>query len=116
NGKRLQKTNNPMGKLETFRRPSVENFQRRLTQHERQEAMFKVATLLKVDGILFISLRHGPIPANRRMFQVSAKETVQLAEREGLTNTLNVEVQSTQLINRQVGVTWSWHAFSKSET
>lgn len=87
-----------------------------LAQHDRQEAMFKVATLLKADGVLLISLRHGPVPANRRMFRVSAKETIQLAEQEGLSNTLNVEVQSTQLINRQAGVTWSWHAFSKCET
>lgn len=30
-GKKLQKLNNPTRELETFRRPLVENFQRRLT-------------------------------------------------------------------------------------
>lgn len=32
-----------------------------------------------------MSLRHGPIPAGRRMFAVSAAETVTLAERFGLS-------------------------------
>ena len=84
-----------------------------LALHERQEAMPNVAALLKADGVLLMSLRHGPAPANRRMFRVSAEETVQLAEREGRRNTLNLEVQSVQPINRQADVTWSWLAFSK---
>lgn len=85
-----------------------------LAQQERQKAMPNVAALLKANGVLLMSLRHGPVPENRRMFQVSADETILLAEREGLRNTLNIEVQSAQLINRQAGVTWSWLAFRKS--
>jgi len=84
-----------------------------LTQQERQKAMPNVAALLKADGVMLMSLRHGPVPKNRRMFQVSAYETILLAEREGLSNILNIEVQSAQLINRQTGVTWSWLAFRK---
>lgn len=85
-----------------------------LAQQERQKAMPNVAALLKADGVLLMSLRHVPVPANRRMLQVSAEETILLAEREGLRNTLNIEVQSAQLINRQASVTGSWLAFSKS--
>lgn len=84
-----------------------------LAQQERHKAMPNVAALLKADGVLLMSLRHGSVPENRRMFQVSAYETILLAEREGLSNILNIEVQSAQLINRQAGVTWSWLAFRK---
>jgi hypothetical protein len=31
-----------------------------------------------------LSLRHGPVPAGRRMFEVSAQETRDLAEHHGL--------------------------------
>jgi len=84
-----------------------------LAQQERHKAMPNVAALLKGDGVLLMSLRHGPVPENRRMFQVSVDETILLAEQEGLSNILNIEVQSAQLINRQAGVTWSWLAFRK---
>ncbi len=85
-----------------------------LAQQERQKAMPNVAALLKADGVLLMSLRHGPVPENRRMFQVSAEETILLAEQEGLRNTITIEVQSAQLVNRQAGVTWSWLSFIKS--
>ena len=86
-----------------------------LARGERQKAMPNVAALLKANGVLLMSLRHGPVPENRRMFQVSADETILLAEREGLRNVLNLNVQSAQPINRQAGVTWSWLAFSKRD-
>jgi SAM-dependent methyltransferase len=83
-----------------------------LNQREHQEAMPNVAAMLRSDGVLLMSLRHGPAPANRRVFPVSAEATIQLAEREGLRSILNVEVGSILPINRQAGVTWTWLAFS----
>ena len=51
---------------------------------ERRRAMTSVASLLAPGGVMSLSLRHGPVPAGRRMFEVSAAETRALAERQGL--------------------------------
>jgi SAM-dependent methyltransferase len=52
---------------------------------ERKTAMGAIASLLRVGGIVVMSLRHGPIPDGRRMFDVSADETVALGEHAGLS-------------------------------
>ena len=52
---------------------------------ERKTAMCGIASLLRVGGIVVMSLRHGPIPDGRRMFDVSADETVALGEHAGLS-------------------------------
>ena len=46
--------------------------------------MQTVDTLLSPGGLVVISLRHGPVPAERRMFDVSAQETVALGAQRGL--------------------------------
>lgn len=51
---------------------------------ERAAMMPTVAPLVRPGGALMISLRHGPIPEGRRMFDVSPEESVELAERCGL--------------------------------
>jgi SAM-dependent methyltransferase len=51
---------------------------------ERVSAMERVAGLLRPAGLLFLTLRHGPVPAGRRMFDVGAEETVELASGHGL--------------------------------
>jgi len=78
-----------------------------LDREQREEAMPKVVALLRPGGRLVISLRHGPIPMNRRMFEVTAEETMDLAERRGLSVLRSVRTESAQLHNRQAGVTWS---------
>lgn len=55
-----------------------------LDERERVEGMRRVAELTAPGGCVAVSLRHGPSPAGRRMFDVSAAETVALAERFGL--------------------------------
>jgi 2-polyprenyl-3-methyl-5-hydroxy-6-metoxy-1,4-benzoquinol methylase len=52
---------------------------------QRERAMARVARLVRPGGLMALSLRHGPVPAGRRMFDVSAEETLALAERHGLT-------------------------------
>lgn len=42
---------------------------------EREEAMAAVAELVGEGGRVSLSLRHGPVPEGRRMFDVSAGET-----------------------------------------
>ncbi len=50
-----------------------------LDEAQRRRAMGRVATLIEPDGVMTLSLRHGPIPAGRRMFDVTSTETRALA-------------------------------------
>jgi SAM-dependent methyltransferase len=55
-----------------------------LDADQRERAMERVAGLLRPGGLMTLLLRHGPVPAGRRMFEVSASETRALAARHGL--------------------------------
>lgn len=55
-----------------------------LDEQQRRQAMPHVASLVSDGGVLMMSLRHGPVPPGRRMFDVSPKETVQLAGKQNL--------------------------------
>jgi protein-L-isoaspartate O-methyltransferase len=83
-----------------------------LDELERQQAMPKVASLLRRGGVLIMALRHGPSSPRRRMFEVSAAETIRLAHAHGLRSILHVRTASAQPVNRQAGVTWSRLAFA----
>lgn len=78
-----------------------------LDEAERREGMPRLASLLAPGGVLMLSLRHGPVPAGRRMFAVSPQETVELASRSGLQAVLNVPSESIQPRNIAAGVTWT---------
>jgi hypothetical protein len=67
--------------------------------------------LVAPGGVFILSLRHGPVPAGRRMFDVSADETIKLAAREGmgvLVNTVSGSVQASQ-----PDVSWTRLAFRR---
>jgi SAM-dependent methyltransferase len=49
-----------------------------------ERAMAGIAGLLQPGGLVTLLLRHGPVPAGRRMFEVSAAETRALADHHGL--------------------------------
>ncbi|RKF33416.1 bifunctional 2-polyprenyl-6-hydroxyphenol methylase/3-demethylubiquinol 3-O-methyltransferase UbiG [Paraburkholderia fungorum] len=55
-----------------------------LDEIERQTAMSALAELVSAGGLIVMSLRHGPVPAGRRMFDVSAHETIALGVQAGL--------------------------------
>ncbi len=80
---------------------------------ERQQAMPNVASLIEDGGVLMMSLRHGPAPLTRRMFDVSAEETIQLARANSLQCVLNITTKSLQAANQSAGVIWSRLAFSQ---
>lgn len=80
---------------------------------ERRRAMPKVAALLAEDGVMVLSLRHGPVPPGRRMFAVSAEETIALADAEGLRTVLSEHRAAVQEHNRLAGVTWTILAFEQ---
>lgn len=55
-----------------------------LDEAERKAAMGTIAELLAEGGLVSMSLRHGPVPQGRRMFDVSADETIELGAQFGL--------------------------------
>jgi SAM-dependent methyltransferase len=86
-----------------------------LDERERRHAMPRVASLMREGGVLIIVLRHGPFPPGRRMFDVSAQETIELAHSQGLEPILNVRTESIGAVNRQAGVQWSRLAFRRTD-
>jgi hypothetical protein len=66
-----------------------------------------VAALVARPGRAIMTLRHGPVPPGRRMFEVTPDETIALAEQAGLQVTLNVERPSAQAQNLAAGVGWT---------
>lgn len=55
-----------------------------LERQEREIAMRVISELLRQNGRIIMTLRHGPVPDGRKMFDVSAQETVELAGQSGL--------------------------------
>jgi SAM-dependent methyltransferase len=84
-----------------------------LDERQRRAAMPKVASLVQQGGLLSLTLRHGPVPPGRRMFEVTAQETEQLASLEGLSLLFKQDGQGDGL--RRNGVSWTRLAFSKTE-
>jgi len=85
-----------------------------LDADERRAAMANVAALVAPLGLLVMTLRHGPVPSGRIMFDVSAAETIALAEAHGLRLVLDVHAQASQAANRDAGVSWTQLAFRRS--
>ncbi|MCC4318668.1 class I SAM-dependent methyltransferase [Streptomyces malaysiensis] len=75
-----------------------------LDEQERSEGMRRLAELVSPGGRVAMSLRHGPVPAGRRMFEVSAAETIALADRFGLSPVHHGE--KPDVLGR-AGVRWS---------
>ena len=82
-----------------------------LDEEERRIAMANVACLLAPRGVIIMTLRHGPVPAGRRMFAVTGEETIALARSHGLRAVLDSHSLSAQAVNRAAGVTWTSLAF-----
>ena len=85
-----------------------------LDRNERRLAMPNVAALVAPRGLLVMTLRHGPVPTGRIMFAVSAEETIGIAAEQGLRLMLNVHAESSQAVNRDVGVSWTQLAFRRA--
>jgi SAM-dependent methyltransferase len=83
-----------------------------LDEQQRQQAMPRVARLVRRGGVMILSLRHGPVPPGRRMFDVSAEETIRLALAEGLALILKLENQTGFFGG--AGKSWTRLAFSNA--
>jgi protein-L-isoaspartate O-methyltransferase len=84
-----------------------------LDSAQRRHAMPRLAGLLRPRGTMILSLRHGPVPPGRLMFDVSAEETVQLAADAGLRLTLRLDDQPSQIAGK-LDVRWTLLAFTHS--
>lgn len=85
-----------------------------LDQAERKQAMSVVASLLRDEGMLIVNTRHGPVPGDRQMFEVSDQEMFESAMENKLCLKHHVRSESILQRNRDHGVTWSHFVFSKS--
>lgn len=82
-----------------------------LDEAQRRRAMPRVAAFLRPGGLMIFSLRHGPVPAGRRMFEVGIEETALLAAAAGCRCVFQQEGRGGGL--ERPGVYWSRLAFSK---
>jgi 2-polyprenyl-3-methyl-5-hydroxy-6-metoxy-1,4-benzoquinol methylase len=82
-----------------------------LDHDSRLASILRISKLLAPNGLLCLTLRHGPTPAGRQMFNVAAEEVIKSAERNGLINILNVVRESVGKENRKLEIMWSHLAF-----
>lgn len=82
-----------------------------LDEAQRRRAMLRVAAFLRPGGLMIFSLRHGPVPPGRRMFEVGVEETAFLAAAAGCRCVFQQEGRGGGL--ERPGVYWSRLAFSK---
>ena len=86
-----------------------------LDAQQRQRAMPNLAALVREGGTVVMKIRHGPVPAGRRMFEITPEETIELARMQDLHPVLNLRTQSSQEQNRAAGVDWTNLAFVKAK-
>ncbi|MEV7503309.1 class I SAM-dependent methyltransferase [Streptomyces sp. NPDC093018] len=79
-----------------------------LDEEQRAAGMATLAGLLGRGGRVVLSLRHGPVPAGRRMFPVSAEETVALARAHGLDVIHEARREDP---HGRAGVSWTYLGF-----
>jgi SAM-dependent methyltransferase len=85
-----------------------------LDKGQRHDAMPGLASLVRTGGTVIMQIRHGPVPKGRRMFEISAEETIELAQIHQLQPVLNLRTDSSQHHNRAADVTWTTLAFVKA--
>jgi SAM-dependent methyltransferase len=86
-----------------------------LDAQQRRDAMPNLAALVRAGGVMIMKIRHGPVPAGRRMFEVLPEGTIELAQTQGLHPVLNVRTESSREANRRAGVTWTNLAFVRGK-
>lgn len=78
---------------------------------QRRRGMPVVAALVRPGGVMGLSLRHGPIPPERRMFAVSGDGTIALAAESGFVEIMRINDQPA--FSTDPAVTWTLLAFRK---
>lgn len=83
-----------------------------LDEVQRRRAMPNIAGLVRPGGLAVMTLRHGPVPPGRRMFAVTADETIGLAQAAGFA--VVHEEYSPEGALSTPGVTWTRLAFARA--
>ena len=73
--------------------------------YDRVAAMTNLKRLLNDDGVIFMTLRHGPVPEGRIMYEVSEDEVFSIAETVGLS-VIHSQSDNSDLLNRNT-VHWT---------
>jgi SAM-dependent methyltransferase len=102
------------GRGETFDVVMLTAVWMHLDEAQRRRAMPNLAALVSGAGLVIMKIRHGPVPPGRRMFEIPAEQTIELARLQGLHPVLNVRTESSQEQNRLAGVSWKTLAFTKA--
>jgi SAM-dependent methyltransferase len=76
-----------------------------LDANERKVAMATLAAILNISGAIMLTLRHGAVPAGRRMFEVANAEVRDQASTYGLRCTLDLRETFGEL--DKPGVSWT---------
>lgn len=84
-----------------------------LDQEEQLCSMERIAYLLKINGILAITLRHGPAGVGGHVFSTNGQQTVKQAEQYGLTTRLFLGNKPSLMQNKK-GVSWTKLVFQKT--
>jgi len=85
-----------------------------LDANQRTAAMPHIAGLLRVGARAFFMVRHGPVPTGRRMFEITAEETISLAADAGLSCLYSARVPSAQTHNQAAGIEWTKLVFERN--
>jgi SAM-dependent methyltransferase len=80
---------------------------------DRAEAMPVLAGLLAPDGVLILSLRHGPGAPTRPVFPCTPEAAIDLARDAGLSLRHREAAASVQAGNIANGVHWTWLALDR---
>ena len=78
-----------------------------LDEGERAAGMAALASLAAPGAKMFFLLRHGPVPAGRRMFDVSGEETEALAAPYGFAAIHLAREGPLTEANARDGATWT---------
>ncbi|WP_319531633.1 methyltransferase domain-containing protein [uncultured Cohaesibacter sp.] len=85
-----------------------------LDRPERAVAFRRLGQLAETGGLMAMTLRHGEVPAGRRMFEVPDEEVIAFAKDCGFNLLWQSLAPSVQEGNRSLGITWSRLAFRKT--
>lgn len=80
---------------------------------DRAAAMPGLADLLAPEGVLILSLRHGPGAPTRPVFPCAPEEAIGLARDAGLSVRRQAAAASVQAANIANGVHWTWLALGR---
>jgi SAM-dependent methyltransferase len=84
-----------------------------INEADRRLAIENVSQMVKVGGLIIMSLRHGPGAQDRPVFPISVDAVINAASSCGFKLLRRTEAASVQVGNRASGVHWTWLALRR---